>query len=210
MSAHTKVPGIYMIKNKLDGKVYIGQSSDILRRFKQYRWAVNSSCKYADVERNVTKAMRKYGIEHFEFIILIAGDEYSDLEARCVAEQEYIALYHANDPDYGYNETCGGDTGLTKARKQHLVERNKRSIDMFLYDTKTDYTLLFFSGSKGIGDYLGYGKDVISHTMNRGSLLDNRYYIIPVDYERRHDILSKLNNGVGSQIYSTNRGAKRE
>ena len=57
-----KICGIYMIKNQINNKVYIGQSTDI-----KSRWAFEHKIrpnKYFD------NAWKKYGEEAFEFSIL--------------------------------------------------------------------------------------------------------------------------------------------
>lgn len=205
----TKLPGIYLIIDNTNGKIYIGQSVNILQRFKQYRWAAKSKCDYKDTSRDITKAIRKHGIENFEFIILLAGDEFKDAKLRCMIEREYINMYCADDPMYGYNESPGGEIGLQKPRKQSIKERNKRSKDVFLYDITNNSAILFFSGAKGVGKYLGYGKDVMSHTVKRGSLLENKFYIIPANYNERHQLLNKLEATKSKDNYSRQRSAKR-
>jgi GIY-YIG catalytic domain protein len=190
--ARIKLPGVYMIRNKLNNKVYIGESTDIPNRFKRYRWAVNSSANYAEVTRPITMAMRQDGIENFEFRILKSGPEYKDRYLRLQTEIEYIYEYQSYDGRFGYNETKGGESGPITSRTQSTKERTKRSKAVFLYDTETQNTQLYFSGAKGVGVDLGFGKDVMSHTVKRGSLLLDRYYVIPVSYTERHELLEKL------------------
>lgn len=213
-----KLPGVYMLRNKLNGKVYIGESSDISNRFKRYRWAVNSTAAYAEVSRPITIAMRQDGIDNFEFKILKAGPEYKDKYLRLQTEIEYIYEYKSYDNRFGYNETKGGESGPIASRTQTTKERTKRSKAVFLYDTKNQSALLYFSGAKGVGDDLGYSKDVMSHTLHRGSLLADRYYIIPANYKDRHKLLEKLrikktqneNQPLRAQSHSANAFRKYE
>lgn len=61
--------GIYKITNKLNGHSYIGQSVDIERRWKDH--ILNAKrCKNADYNYPLQKAIRKYGVENFNFEIL--------------------------------------------------------------------------------------------------------------------------------------------
>ena len=68
--ARNKVPGIYMIRNNINGLIYIGESKDIRTRWSKYKWAVNSTSNYKETKRQLVLDMRKYGIENFEFTIL--------------------------------------------------------------------------------------------------------------------------------------------
>lgn len=190
--ARTKLPGVYMIRNKLNNKVYIGESVDIPTRFKRYRWAIKSNSGYAEVKRDIVQDIKKFGIENFEFKILVSGSKYKNRDTRLQVETEYIYEYQSYDSKYGYNETCGGEGGPSVPREQHILERNKRAKDMFLYNIKTGSVLLYFTGAKGIGKDLGFSKDVMSHSVNRGSLVLNRYFLIPANRKARKELLSKL------------------
>ena len=57
--------GIYKIKNKINNKIYIGQSKDINNRWKRHLYdARNGSSTLLHA------AIRKYGIDNFEFSIV--------------------------------------------------------------------------------------------------------------------------------------------
>ena len=62
-----KICGIYKITNKVNGKVYIGQSRDIKRRWYEHRKVKG------DYDRHsypLYSAIEKYGIDNFEFEII--------------------------------------------------------------------------------------------------------------------------------------------
>ena len=82
--------GIYKITNKLNKKVYIGQSVNIEIRFKDHK-----SKQKRDREPNshLYRAIEKYGIENFDFEILEECSA-SDLNER---ESYYIKLLESND-----------------------------------------------------------------------------------------------------------------
>ena len=61
-----KIQGIYKIINCINGKIYIGQSTDIKTRFSCHKH--NALVK--KINRPLYTSIRKYGIENFEFIIL--------------------------------------------------------------------------------------------------------------------------------------------
>lgn len=96
--------GIYKITNKLNGKVYIGQAINIQRRWNEHK---NSSLNKRKHEYNtpIHCAIRKYGIENFLFEVLVecCRENLNELEIK------YIKQYNANDSNYGYNLTQGGN-----------------------------------------------------------------------------------------------------
>lgn len=82
--------GIYKIENLINGKVYIGQSIHIERRWQEHCQPSSRSL--------VGKAIQKYGKEHFTFQILeeCAEEQLDEIEER------YISKYNSVVPN-GYN-----------------------------------------------------------------------------------------------------------
>lgn len=102
--------GIYKITNKTNGKTYIGQSIDIDRRWKEHR---NS---YKTGKEILYRAIRKHGIENFEFEIITEceKEELNELE------QKYVLLYKSYvgfKKSKGYNMTTGGDSATERTPK---------------------------------------------------------------------------------------------
>lgn len=189
----TKVSGIYKITNKLNGKVYIGQSKDIMHRFKYYQWSATTNSNYNDTNREIIKDMRLHGLDNFEFEIIASGEEYAESAIdRAMAEQFYINKYKSNNPKYGYNDSVGGELGVETPRKQSTREKLNRANPIILLNIETRSTMLYLGGAKAVGDDFGYGKDVMSHTVTRGSIFLNKYYLIPANKTQRHELLEKL------------------
>ena len=95
--------GIYKITNKVNNKVYIGQSINIEGRFYQHKNCLNRNVGHNSHFQN---AWNKYGEENFEFelIHIVSNvEELNDLEIY------YIKKYNSNNPKFGYNITSGGD-----------------------------------------------------------------------------------------------------
>ena len=89
---------IYIHKNKINGKVYIGQTSqNPIKRWDNGKGYITSPKFYS--------AILKYGWNNFEHIIL-----YTDLtqEQANQIEQELIQQYNSQNDQYGYNITSGG------------------------------------------------------------------------------------------------------
>lgn len=88
-------PGIYLITNKLSGKSYCGQSTMLRSRLATHR--------RADSKQMIHSAIRKHGVENFEFKILL----YCDVSELNYYEIECVKIYNCVSPN-GYNLTIGG------------------------------------------------------------------------------------------------------
>ena len=112
--------GIYKITNKINGKIYIGQSVDIERRWKDHRVrAFNNHKGNHQYNCPLYRAMRKYGLENFDFSILIecSKDELNQ------DEYQYIDQFNSMDDQYGYNLVDDEyKTGTQKITMEQLKE----------------------------------------------------------------------------------------
>jgi group I intron endonuclease len=78
--------GIYAIKNIVTNKIYIGQSMDVQRRWKNHKKDLISN-KHAN--KKMQRSFNKYGSENFEFYML----EVCSLESLSLKEQKWIDSY---------------------------------------------------------------------------------------------------------------------
>ena len=92
---------IYLHRNKINNKVYIGQT---IQNDPNDRWKNGNGYKTCTY---FYRAIQKYGWENFEHIILEQNSSWTQEELD-KKEKEYIILYRANDISYGYNITEGG------------------------------------------------------------------------------------------------------
>lgn len=101
-SSNAKCCGIYGLKNKTNGKWYVGQSvRSIADRWSSYK---NLQC---DSQPKLFNAIVKYGYDNFEKIILEECEaEQSILDSR----EDYWIRYH-NSVENGYNCRYGGANG---------------------------------------------------------------------------------------------------
>ena len=113
-----KIQGIYKIVNKINNKIYIGQSINIIRRFKQHKSDAVSKFKYP-----LYNAFRKYGLNNFEFIIIEEVISVQNLDLR---EQYWLDHYKSYLPDFGYNIIT--IAGSTKGYKHSNKTREKISL----------------------------------------------------------------------------------
>lgn len=116
--------GIYKLENKVNGKIYIGQSIDIEKRIQDHRrTAFNKNCK--EYNRPLYRAIRKYGFENFSYIILeeCTVDELDYREIYYIEEYDCLAF---GDNQKGYNMAIGGNQG-SRGRIKSKEERRKIS-----------------------------------------------------------------------------------
>lgn len=93
--------GIYCLRNIVNGKRYIGQSTNIEMRTKHHFYDLKRGVHY---NRHLQGSFTKYGVSNFEFHILEeVGEDMLD-----VREQSWINYFQTMDDKYGYNLDGGG------------------------------------------------------------------------------------------------------
>lgn len=109
---------IYLHRNKINGKIYIGQTCN-----KNVRWFPISykDCSY------FYNAIQKYGWDNFEHIILKDNLTVQQVDK---LERDYIEEYNSTNRQLGYNLRPGGNHGynLTKEIKQKISQSNKKYV----------------------------------------------------------------------------------
>lgn len=101
MAFSSKFGFIYLIRNRVNGKSYVGQTvKTIKKRFLEHLWSAKKGSGYA-----IHAAIRKHGDENFTIEMLAACDA-SQLNA---LEEYYIRTYGSSvNWGHGYNMTEGG------------------------------------------------------------------------------------------------------
>lgn len=91
------ISGIYKIENKINNKIYIGASTNIIKRWKAHK---DRAFCVTDKEYNkvLYQAFREFGIDAFEFSII---EEIKDIENLRIREKFYIQEF--NSEEEGYN-----------------------------------------------------------------------------------------------------------
>ena len=92
--------GIYQIKNKINGKVYIGYSKHLSKRKGEHLAALRANKHY---NKHLQSSFNQYGELAFEFSVLELCQE------RYLKEREKHWIAELNAYQMGYNETFGGD-----------------------------------------------------------------------------------------------------
>lgn len=109
--------GIYKIENLVNGKSYIGQSVDIKSRWRQHRNTSSNSLN-KNYEFSLYRAIRKYGLNNFNFVIL------EECEPSLLNERKKYWIQYFDSYKNGYNQDEGGNNAshFIKLSKEKILE----------------------------------------------------------------------------------------
>jgi group I intron endonuclease len=110
---------VYLIRNKLNGKCYVGQTiQPLAKRWRGHCWASSSYGK----KMPIANAIQKYGRENFEVEVLEECSTRIDLDCREVHWVLKLGTFYPN----GYNLRAGGSSGGIAS--QDLRDRMRKSM----------------------------------------------------------------------------------
>lgn len=132
--------GIYKITNNINGKIYIGQSNNIQRRFSEHQNRGAASRIPIDV------AIQKYGKENFSFEII------EECSTEQLNQKETYWITYFNSIENGYNCSVGGD-------QQSIGSNNGRAI---LTENEVKFIRTAYNNHERRKDVYEYFKDKIA------------------------------------------------
>jgi len=109
--------GIYVIRNLINDKIYIGSSVNIKKRFCQHR---NSLKKNKHHNKYLQRSWNKYGEENFEFVVI---EHHSYPEKILGRENKCIFLYNPEYNSVRVNKE--GRFVLSEETKKRISKSNK-------------------------------------------------------------------------------------
>ena len=120
--------GIYLLRNEIDGKIYIGQSTNLSKRKRQHKNLLNNNKHFNE---HLQKAYNKYG-NVFKFEII----EYCSIDELDNREMYWINKFNTTNKKYGYNILNGGtqfkkhsQESIDKIQKANQGQNNKLTIN---------------------------------------------------------------------------------
>lgn len=144
---------IYKITNNINGKSYIGQTTDYNRRFQEHK-----ALGYGNEKNKLLYyAFKKYGIDNFSFEVI--ENKTSNYNER---EKYWIAYYDTFEN--GYNMTEGGEEPPLNIRENNPfathTEEQIIEIKRLLKETKIQYKdiAIMFNYDKSSIERINYGK----------------------------------------------------
>lgn len=131
---------VYKITNNINGKIYIGMTNDVKRRWRyegiEYRPPLKS-----DRHRPFWNAIQKYGWDNFTKEIIISGLTKEDAFEK---ERQMIKEFDSTNKKIGYNLSPGGNGGVVykvhprgMLGKTHTLE-NKNKHRLFMSDKRNN------------------------------------------------------------------------
>lgn len=154
----TKYGRIYIIRNKVNDKVYVGQTHvSIKLRFQNHLSAARRGLDYV-----IGKAIRKHGEENF-YVELLEECLIEELNER---EKYWISFFNSTDNRFGYNMSVGGNVVRT------TKELNEEQV------------LAMFNS--GIGSY-EIAKLLHVHPYKTAEVLKKHHIVYGIDKQRRSD-----------------------
>lgn len=204
---------IYKYTNKINNKQYIGQTNNIERRKKQHLQDSFHCHKGHEISHNLPfhSAVRKYGIDNFDFEILEIIDTEDWQEVNNL-ESEYIKKYNSLVPN-GYNLQAQGVAakGLNKSSIPEDVIKNI-ILDLknkkFIPDIAEKYQISC-SYISDINNGRCLKQDNENYPLQQNRMTNEEYYLIidlikNTNYSlrqianyvnRHHDTIEKINKG---------------
>lgn len=150
-----RLAGIYIIRNNINGKCYVGQSVKLRSRLKDHM----KNAKSGKLDLPIYRAINKHGFHNFTVELLESFIPDSKLTNEELIrsldklEIEYIEKYNAYTE--GYNCTKGGDFGvlglkMTDKQKKKISEASKKQAvklykPIYLYSIKEKSTIYAIS-----------------------------------------------------------------
>lgn len=125
---------IYLIKNKINGKLYVGQSVDY-----KHRWEQHVSAARHEPRCVIDQAIKKYGENNFELEEL-----YHQISNYNHMEKELIQSYNSLIPN-GYNVSLGGSEagiGIQHPRAKLKTQEDLELLIDFIRNSKYNFNTI--------------------------------------------------------------------
>lgn len=109
--------GIYIIENLINKKIYVGQSNNIKKRWRQHKNLLKANNHH---NIHLQRAWNKYGEKNFSFHIMEFCEHQTLLNSIEILYISYFDSYNN-----GYNQTKGGEAGIPG---YHHREESKKAM----------------------------------------------------------------------------------
>lgn len=176
--------GIYIIYNLINNKFYVGSAitNRINVRFRNH-------CFNCGGSKVVKKAIHKYGLENFLFIIyeyfpgIILKDNLKSENLKLLARES--SIIKELNPDYNILRMADNYTGYkhTEETKPEVLKRLSAlaSKPVALYDIYSGQLLMSFPGIRALAKYLGCCNKTINKALKNNTSIKNKYIVKYID-----------------------------
>ncbi len=177
---------IYKIRNLVNNKIYIGLTTQgAWDRYLNHLSEARCGSKWP-----IHNALRKYGKENFELVILHTLKPEEDPKELFEIEKYYIALFKSNDRNIGYNLTSGGEGSLGIKRTQEWLEKGQSTrrakLENGLYTrwgvkvkvtNILDNTIQIFQTKTSCVKHFNITQDILNRHIKQNKTFDNKYQL---------------------------------
>lgn len=181
-SEYRNKAGIYKWENKINHKCYIGQAKDLNRRLTHHF----SNIKTNRYNNPLYKAVAKYGINNFDITIVEVLEASDDLNERLDEREIYYIEYYKSYKE-GYNQTKGGDGGITgykftEEQRKRVSENSKKQAKLLyksvlLYDVQKQLVLIYNSITAA-SEFINCSHSQINRACSGKQLLIKGRYVV--------------------------------
>jgi group I intron endonuclease len=169
---------VYSIENKVNGKCYIGSTTNPRVRWSKHKGDLNRKKHHSFV---LQRAWNKYGENNFSFKVLLQCDKKDKIEYenRCMILQSYNVLKTARE---SLIYTPKIRAKLSAARigyktPKSAVDKTAKSKWKPVYCNELEVSFL---NQKYAAEYLGYARSTITEALKRKGKVDNRFTLTRV------------------------------
>ena len=198
--------GIYLIRNLINGKVYIGKSNNIYRRIQAHLTSLRrKSLKHEN--EHLINAWHKYGENSFEYII-VEECKFDELKEK---ELFYIKKYNSLDRNKGYNFRLDSKSGmipLESTRKKYSEALHKRFSKQEERDKVSIRTSKFWKDNPDKKIQMALNVKKTKQEKYRFFRMDEEENILEI-FESVEEIINKYPQYKWQNIYSVCNGYKK-
>nr|MDA3779499.1 GIY-YIG nuclease family protein [Bacteroidales bacterium] len=90
------ITGIYIIRNKINNKIYVGSAIDVKKRWRDHKWYLKENKHH---NPHLQASYNKYELENFKFILELECNKINLIGN----ETNVIQKYDSKNRNYGYN-----------------------------------------------------------------------------------------------------------
>lgn len=152
------ISGVYKITCLVNNKVYIGSSVNITKRWHCHKSTLNKNRHHSKYLQN---SWNKYGVDHFEFKVLIYCDPHNNL----YYEQKFIDHFDASNKNFGFNMSPLVSSPTSGKSYKEKISKLRGSYKRYMWKGELR-TLL------GISEIEGFDYSTLSARVMRGVPLE--------------------------------------